>query len=63
MALGEAPWEDTHLVLPDAEWETRYRNIFTDEIVGAEQQQEGKQELALTSIFANFPVALMAKQV
>jgi (1->4)-alpha-D-glucan 1-alpha-D-glucosylmutase len=63
MALGEALWEDTHLVLPDAEGETHYRNIFTDEIVSAEQQQEGKQEPALTSIFANFPVALMEKRV
>ncbi|MGE5172476.1 MAG: malto-oligosyltrehalose synthase, partial [Betaproteobacteria bacterium] len=62
MALGEAPWEGTHLVLPDAEWETRYRNIFTDEIVAAEPQQEGKQGLALTSIFASFPLALMEKQ-
>ena len=63
MALGEAPWEDTHLVLPDAERETHYRDIFTNEIVGAEPQQEGKQGLALTSIFASFPVALMTKQV
>jgi maltooligosyltrehalose synthase len=63
MALGDAPWEDTHLVLPDAEKETHYRDIFTDEIVGAEQQQEGKQELALTSIFANFPVALVEKRI
>ena len=63
MALGEAPWEDTHLVLPEAERETRYRNIFTDEIIGAEPKQEGKQGLALTSIFASFPAALMAKQV
>ncbi|HSQ78363.1 MAG TPA: malto-oligosyltrehalose synthase, partial [Nitrospirota bacterium] len=31
MPLGEAPWEDTHLVLPDAEGETHYRNVFTSE--------------------------------
>jgi (1->4)-alpha-D-glucan 1-alpha-D-glucosylmutase len=63
MVLDEAPWQDTHLVLPDAGRATRYRNIFTDEIIGAEPQQEGKQGLALAGIFASFPVALMAKLV
>ncbi|HSA77516.1 MAG TPA: malto-oligosyltrehalose synthase, partial [Nitrospirota bacterium] len=41
MALDKAPWEDTHLILPDAERGAHYRNIFTNEIVGVEQQQEG----------------------
>ncbi|MGE5750747.1 MAG: malto-oligosyltrehalose synthase, partial [Nitrospirota bacterium] len=62
MALDKAPWEDTHLVLPDAEMVLHYRNIFTNEIVSANAQQEGKQALALTSIFENFPVALMVNQ-
>lgn len=63
MALGEAPWKDTSLVLPDAEREMRYRNIFTNEIVVAEPQHEGKKGLALSSIFSSFPVALMVKQI
>jgi (1->4)-alpha-D-glucan 1-alpha-D-glucosylmutase len=63
MALSEAPWEDTYLVLPDAESGTRYWNIFTDEIIGAETKQEGKQGLALTTLFAGFPVALLARRV
>ncbi len=62
MALGKAPWEDTHLVLPDAERGAHYLNIFTNEIVGVEARHEGKQVLALTSILANFPVALMVNQ-
>jgi len=63
MPLGEAAWEDTYLVLPDADGETQYRNIFTDEIVGVKPQQEGKQGLALSGIFSSFPVALMVKLI
>jgi len=62
MALDKALWKDTHLVLPDAERGAHYRNIFTNEIVGVEPQQEGIQVLALASIFASFPVALMANK-
>jgi (1->4)-alpha-D-glucan 1-alpha-D-glucosylmutase len=62
-ALGEAPWEDTYLVLPDAERETQYRNIFTNEIVVAEPREEGKPGLALSGIFSSFPVALMVKKI
>lgn len=61
MALGEAPWEDTYLVLPDDGRETRYRNLFTGEIMVAETRQDGKQGFALSSVFASFPVALMEK--
>jgi (1->4)-alpha-D-glucan 1-alpha-D-glucosylmutase len=62
-ALGEAPWEDTYLVLPDAERETQYRNIFTTETLGVEPREEGKTGLALSGIFSSFPVALMVKQI
>lgn len=35
--------KDTYLVPPDAERETQYWNIFINEIVSVEPQQEGKQ--------------------
>ena len=57
----KAPWEDTHVVLPDAERAARYRNIFTDELIGVETRQEGKAGLGLAGIFTSFPVALLAK--
>ena len=63
MALSEAPWGDTHLVLPDAGEDANYRNVFTDEIVGAEPRQEGTQALIPAVIFASFPAALLAKVV
>jgi (1->4)-alpha-D-glucan 1-alpha-D-glucosylmutase len=62
MAQGKA-WEDTHLILPAEERGARYRNIFTDEVVGVEPTHEGKQALALPGIFENFPVALLTNQV
>jgi (1->4)-alpha-D-glucan 1-alpha-D-glucosylmutase len=63
MPLGETAWEDTYLVPPDADGETHYRNIFTNETLGVKPQQEGKQRLALSGIFSSFPVALMVKQI
>jgi (1->4)-alpha-D-glucan 1-alpha-D-glucosylmutase len=63
MPLGEDVWDGTYLVLPDADKETHYRNIFTDETLGMEPREEGKQGLALSGIFSSFPVALMVKQI
>jgi (1->4)-alpha-D-glucan 1-alpha-D-glucosylmutase len=62
MPMDQAQWEDTYLVLPDADREAQYRNIFTDEIIRAESLQGGKQGLALSSIFSNFPMALMVNK-
>ncbi len=59
MPLDKAAWEDTYLVLPDADQEAHYTNIFTNETLSVE---EGKQGLALSGIFSSFPVALLIKK-
>jgi (1->4)-alpha-D-glucan 1-alpha-D-glucosylmutase len=59
MPLDKASWTDTYIVLPDADKEAEYRNVFTDEIVRAEPQNEGIMGLALDGILSSFPVALM----
>jgi (1->4)-alpha-D-glucan 1-alpha-D-glucosylmutase len=61
LPLGDV-WENTQVVLSGVEEGTQYRNIFTDEVVGAGPLGEGKQGLLLSHVFANFPVALLAKQ-
>ncbi len=60
--LDKALWEDTYIILPDSDSETQYRNIFTDEIIGTESQQDGKQGLALAGILSTFPIALMVNK-
>jgi len=60
--LDKALWENTFIILPDADRETHYRNIFTDEIIRSESQQDGKQGLALAGILSTFPVALMVNK-
>ncbi len=60
--LDKALWEDTYIVLPDADFEKQYQNVFTDEIISTQLQQDGKQGLALSGIFSNFPVALMVNK-
>jgi (1->4)-alpha-D-glucan 1-alpha-D-glucosylmutase len=59
MPLDKALWNDTYIILPDADKEAEYRNVFTDEIVRAEPQNEGIMGLALDGILSSFPVALM----
>ncbi len=57
--LDKALWEDTYIVLPDADLENQYRNVLTGETISTKLQQDGKQGLALSEIFSGFPVALM----
>ena len=59
MPPDKALWKDTYIVLPDADKEAEYRNVFTDEIVRAVPQNEGIMGLALDGILSSFPVALM----
>jgi hypothetical protein len=56
-------WDNMNVLLPDAVEGTQYRNIFTNEIVGGGLLQEGKQGLGFFRVFANFPVALLVKEV
>jgi (1->4)-alpha-D-glucan 1-alpha-D-glucosylmutase len=62
MPLDKVLWNDTYIILPDADGEAEYRNVFTDEIVRAEQQKEGIQGLALYGMLSSFPVALMVNK-
>src|SRR5206468_2769159 len=56
--LGRNVWEDTVLLLPDADKNRRWRNVFTGEIVkGA--LQSGQTGLSLAEMLAHFPVALL----
>ncbi|NUN24286.1 MAG: malto-oligosyltrehalose synthase [Candidatus Jettenia caeni] len=57
LPLGNEVWKDTCIVIPFAETGTKYRNIFTGEIVAAKEQQG--TVLPLSEVFTNFPVALM----
>jgi (1->4)-alpha-D-glucan 1-alpha-D-glucosylmutase len=55
--LGEAVWKETRLVIPtDVAWGSG-RNVFTGEPVSA-TDHDGRQTLALASLFAHFPIAL-----
>ncbi len=54
-AIGDT-WRSTTLTLPAVPVGTRYRNVFTGEIV--ERDDRG---LALADIFASFPVALLER--
>ncbi|HLG52137.1 MAG TPA: malto-oligosyltrehalose synthase, partial [Chloroflexota bacterium] len=53
-------WQDTALPVPDAEPCTRYRNLFTDEIVTA-REFAGRATLRAAEILSSFPVALLQR--
>jgi (1->4)-alpha-D-glucan 1-alpha-D-glucosylmutase len=53
-------WQDTALPVPDAEPCTRYRNLFTDEIVTA-REFAGRATLRVAEILSSFPVALLQR--
>ncbi|HME45667.1 MAG TPA: malto-oligosyltrehalose synthase [Syntrophorhabdales bacterium] len=54
-------WRDTAVVIPDEISGGAYRNIFTDEVLTA-VEQNGTKRLPLGAIFARFPVALLERQ-
>jgi len=53
LPLGEA-WGKDHLLLPAG---TRYRNVFTDETVTV-----AEDGLALSTVFATYPVGLFVSE-
>jgi (1->4)-alpha-D-glucan 1-alpha-D-glucosylmutase len=59
--LGEAVWEDSMLVLPADAVAQSYRNALTGEMVKSEPLPQGGQGLALSRVFATFPVALLER--
>ncbi len=56
--VGEAVWGADMLMLPSADEDARYRNVFTGEIVAARAAPEGVA-LRLADLFAVFPTALL----
>ena len=54
--LGPNIWHDTRLVLPAADAGRRWRNVFTGEILSAEDHTE--PTLRAADVFRSFPVAL-----
>jgi (1->4)-alpha-D-glucan 1-alpha-D-glucosylmutase len=60
LPLGETVWEGTFVIMPIAEPGSKYRNVFTDEIVIARDYKEATA-LYLSDVFANFPVAVLER--
>lgn len=60
--LGREVWEDTVLVIPDAEPGTEYRNIFTGRSTASAFYGREKIGVLLSDVFAHFPVALLERR-
>jgi len=60
LPLGAEVWQDTRIIQPFDIATSRYRNIFTGEVLGLDQQ-DGQLTLALKEIFSVFPVALLER--
>ncbi len=59
--LGRKVWGDTWLALPVDKPGTRYRNLFTGEVVDL-LERAGRPALLLETVFAGFPVALLERE-
>jgi (1->4)-alpha-D-glucan 1-alpha-D-glucosylmutase len=62
MPLGREIWGDSRIVIPEEVSGNKFNNIFTGETI-EETEQDGQGGLALGEIFANFPVALLEKEI
>ena len=60
MPLGPDVWQDTRIIQSFDTAASRYRNVFTGEVLGLDQQ-EGRLSLALHNILAVYPVALLER--
>lgn len=58
--IGEAPWEDTVVRLPDVAPGARYRDAFTGVEVVVEGR-DGAAAIPAAALFAHFPVALLVE--
>jgi (1->4)-alpha-D-glucan 1-alpha-D-glucosylmutase len=56
-----AVWGDDLLLLPDAEPNTSYTQLLTQQAIGI-SEQDGKRGLPLAAVFADLPVALLIKE-
>lgn len=60
LPLGVEVWQDTRIIQSFETAASRYRNIFTGEVLNPDQQ-EGRLSLALQDIFSVYPVALLER--
>lgn len=60
LPLGAGVWQDTRIIQAFDTAASRYRNIFTGEILSL-NQQDGRLSLALRDILAVYPVALLER--
>ncbi len=58
--LGSAVWGETWIGLPFNQPNSRYRNIFTEEVLTS-TMVDGQPALPLASVFGKFPVALLER--
>jgi len=58
MPLDKQVWGDSRIVIPDEIHGDKFRNILTNEMIGADIQ-EGEKVLRLSEVFLNFPVAMI----
>jgi (1->4)-alpha-D-glucan 1-alpha-D-glucosylmutase len=60
LPFGREVWGESRLIVSIAEHGARYRNIFTDEIITAEEYRDATA-LNLSELFASFPVAMIER--
>lgn len=60
LPLGRKVWQDTRIIQSFDAAASRYRNVFTGEILSL-VQQDGRLGLALENILAEFPVAMLER--
>jgi (1->4)-alpha-D-glucan 1-alpha-D-glucosylmutase len=61
MPIGAAVWQDTQLLLPRAQADRPFHNVFTGELVYAPHQNTNAV-LRLADVLRRFPVALLEKR-
>jgi len=61
LPLGSEVWGDSRLIVSIAGSGARYRNIFTNEIITAEDFRDATS-LRLSEVFAHFPLAVLERQ-
>jgi (1->4)-alpha-D-glucan 1-alpha-D-glucosylmutase len=60
LPFGADTWKDTYFVIAFNGKGSRYRNIFTDEIITA-KDYKGATIMYLSEVFSNFPVAFLER--
>jgi len=58
LPFGKEVWADTFVIIPFGRTDSKYRNIFTGEIIPATNHKD-TNGLFLSEIFINFPAALL----